>query len=49
MVDINDIYMIAYRYGTKRGDAKYSITCDLNEDGQINLLDLAVVARNFKK
>jgi len=49
IVDMTDIAMIAYRYGTRRGDAKYSLLCDLNGDGQINLIDLATAARNLKK
>jgi len=48
-VDMSDISLIAYRYGTRQGDAKYSLLCDLNGDGQINLIDLATAARNLKK
>jgi len=49
IVDMTDIALIAYRYGTRKGDAKYNYLCDINGDGQIDLIDLATAARNIKK
>jgi len=49
LVDITDIHMIAHVYGTRKGDARYNALCDINNDGKINLIDLATAALNIEK
>jgi hypothetical protein len=43
-VDTTDLAVMARHYWTNTGDANYSVLCDLNGDGQINLQDLAALA-----
>jgi len=44
-----DIALIAKAYGSKAEDARYRPSCDLNTDGVIDIVDLAVAATNFGK
>jgi len=47
IVDIQDIAQTAKVYGTKSGSAKYKFDLDLNSDFEINIIDLATVAKEF--
>jgi len=48
-VDMNDIAMIARRYGAKVGGPKYKLACDIYLDRKIDIHDLVTVARNLQK
>ncbi len=43
-VNIVDVAKVAFSYGTRVGDQRYSAVLDINNDGIINLLDLSFVA-----
>ena len=38
--------LFANAYGTSQGEERYNPSCDLNHDGNINNLDLAILASN---
>jgi hypothetical protein len=48
-VDIIDITIVAYSYGSRTGDARWREECDLNHDGIINIIDLSEVAQGYGK
>jgi len=48
-IDINDIAVVAYAYGSTTGSPRYDPNLDFNSDSIINIIDLAIVARNFGK
>lgn len=46
-IDILDVAMVAYAYGSTSGSPRYDPNLDFNSDSIINVVDLAAVARNF--
>ncbi len=46
-VDILDVALVAYAYGSGLGDARWNQAADLNNDGTIDILDAALVAFCF--
>ncbi|MEM3731009.1 MAG: hypothetical protein QW667_08040 [Candidatus Bathyarchaeia archaeon] len=43
------IAQIATAYGSSIGDLRYKPEYDLNKDGTINIIDMAITAKNFGK
>ncbi len=43
-VNILDVSMLAYAYGSTVGSARYSQAVDLNADGIVNIIDAAIIA-----
>jgi len=41
--------MIAQHFGSREGEAGYDASVDLNNDGEINILDLIIVAMHFEE
>lgn len=48
-VNILVISMVAKAYGTKEGDPNYKSIGDLDGNGEINMIDIAKVAKDFGK
>jgi hypothetical protein len=48
-VDMKDIGVLASLFGISAGDPKWNPDCDLNYDGKINLLDVALAVKNFRR
>jgi parallel beta-helix repeat protein len=46
-VDIRDIALIARAFGSVLGQPNWNPICDLNGDNRINILDIAIAAKNF--
>ena len=46
-VDIVDIMLVASRWGTRTGDAKYDARYDLDGDGDIDIVDIMMVAAHW--
>ncbi len=49
VVTCTDLYLVKVSLGTHRGQPNYIPQADLNNDGVINIDDLAIVARNLPK
>ncbi len=47
VVDIGDIAIMAFAYGSVRGASNYNPAADLNADGIINILDIALAASDY--
>jgi hypothetical protein len=47
VVNCLDLDMVSSALGSKRGDLKYDYRADLNNDGVIDVRDLAIVAKNL--
>ena len=47
IVDILDVATVALVYGSIQGSTGYSSSLDLNQDGAINILDLALLASDY--
>ncbi len=48
VVDITDVALLAFSFGTKQGTALYNPAIDLNADGRIDILDVAIIASDFE-
>jgi hypothetical protein len=48
-VNLKDIFMIFRAYGSSVGDLKYDAKCDLDSDGNIDMLDIKAAFVNFGK
>ena len=46
-VDIIDVQMVAYAYGSSVGDDNYNPAYDVNDNGQIDIVDVQTVAYNY--
>ncbi len=46
-VDMRDIGMVAWAFGTQSVDPRWNPACDVNGDGRVDMRDVAIVARNF--
>ncbi|MEM2614669.1 MAG: dockerin type I domain-containing protein [Nitrososphaerota archaeon] len=49
VVDYKDLAILISKYGSKKGDSRYSEDADLNEDGEIDYKDLAILISNYGK
>ena len=47
VVDILDVATVALVYGSAQGSTGYKLSFDLNQDGMINILDLALLASDY--
>ena len=48
-VDIRDIAIVAYSFGSYASDPRWNPIADINEDGKVDIRDIAIVASNFGK
>ncbi len=48
VVDILDIATIAFAFGSSQGSPRYNLAYDLNQDGTINIVDVAQAATDFR-
>jgi len=46
-VDILDVALVAYSFGTKKNQARWNAAADINSDGVIDILDVALSAYYF--
>jgi ABC-type branched-subunit amino acid transport system substrate-binding protein len=46
-VNMLDIGVVAKAFGTRPGDPRWNLECDVNNDGVINMVDIGTVARHF--
>ena len=46
-MDIQDITIIAIAYQTKPGDDKWNELADVDKNGMVNIIDVALVAKDF--
>jgi len=46
-VDCTDLALVKASFGKKTGDSGFNSNADVNNDGVINILDLAIVSRQF--
>jgi len=46
-VDGIDLLILALAFGSRTGEARYSLTADINNDGVVNGMDFALMADNF--
>jgi hypothetical protein len=49
VVDITDVAMVAYAYGSTPGDPRWDARCDLNNDLVVDITDVAMVAYDYGK
>lgn len=47
IVNLKDVVVVAFAYGSSIGQPNYDAKADLNQDGEINILDLYIIAENF--
>lgn len=48
-VNLYDLYVVAYAFGSRPGDPNWNLHADLNRDARIDLNDLLIVATNYGK
>ena len=46
-VDLDDFFALLIAYGTKQGDPDYNPDADINKDGEVGILDLYYVVRDY--
>jgi hypothetical protein len=46
-VNILDISIVAYSFGTKEGDTNYNPIADLDKNEEINIIDVSIVAMDY--
>jgi len=46
-VDVVDVMMVASRWRCQRGDECYNPRCDLDEDGDIDIVDIMKVVAHW--
>ena len=46
-VDILDVALVAYSFGTKKNQARWNAAADINSDGVIDIFDVALSAYYF--
>jgi hypothetical protein len=49
VVDMRDVAVCAYAYGSNPGDPRWNSAADLNHDGKVDGHDIALVAKDFGK
>lgn len=47
IVNIADVAIIAFVYGTMKGDVKYNAGADLDQNGKVNIVDITLVASKY--
>jgi hypothetical protein len=47
--NIRDVAMVARKFGTKLGDSNWDPEADLNNDGIVNIIDISMIARCFRR
>lgn len=48
-VDVLDVYIIAFSFGSQYGSTRWNYDADLNCDGKINIVDVMIVAKSVSK
>ena len=48
-VDIEDITIVAIAFGSRAGDQKYNELADLDQNGEVNIIDISIVAKDYGK
>jgi hypothetical protein len=48
-VDMRDIAIVAYAFGSYPGQPRWNPQADINQDGKVDMVDVALVAMNFGK
>ena len=48
-VDMNDIYLVAKGFGSYPGHPKWNPAADINKDGNVGIMDIAMISGNFGK
>jgi hypothetical protein len=48
-VDIEDITIVAIAFGSRAGDQKYNELADLDQNGEVNIIDISMVAKDYGK
>ncbi len=48
IVNITDVALLAYSYGSTTGSAKYNPAADLNANGRVDIGDAAIIAADYK-
>ena len=48
-INILDLTIVAFEFGSKLGDENWNPIADLNADGTVNILDIATAAKNWGK
>jgi PKD repeat protein len=48
-VNILDVSLVSYSYGSRLGDTRWNATCDLDVDGVVDIIDVSLVAREYGK
>ncbi len=46
-MDIVDVTMAAYVYGTQDGDANFNVNYDMDHDGDVDIVDITMVTYNY--
>jgi len=46
-VDLADLTILAYAYGSRPGDPRWNVACDLKNDGTVDLADLVTFAMHY--
>jgi hypothetical protein len=49
VVDMKDLTIVAVAYGTVEGDLKYDAKADLDQNGKVDILDVALVAHYYMR
>ncbi len=46
-IDIQDLAKLGANFGSNRGDSRWLERCDINNDGKIDIHEVAMTAKNF--
>jgi len=46
-IEIKDIVAVAKAFGSRKGDSRYNLWLDFNQDEKIDIRDIALIARGF--
>jgi hypothetical protein len=46
-VDVADLLLLVYSFGTVEGDPGYDPACDFNDDGSVDVVDLLMLVKLF--
>jgi len=46
-VDIQDVVIAANAFGSHKGHPRWNPIADINKDSIVNILDVALIAKNF--
>jgi len=49
MVNLQDIVIVGVAFGSKVGDPRWNVIADVDKDGSISIIDIALIAKDYGK